>query len=84
MEIEYGVMLQLMRNRAGLTQAQAARESRINKQKLVSIELGEAKLTPSEAIRLACTYNCEIADIIYEDQKKDFYVGGGKKNAPPP
>ena len=84
MEIEYGVMLQLMRNRAGLTQAQAASQSRINKQKLVSIELGEAKLTPSEAIRLAYTYSCEVTDIVYEDQKKDFYVGGGKKNAPPP
>lgn len=75
MEIDYRTMMQVMRNRAGLTQAQAARQSDIKKQKLISVELGKAKLTPNEAIRLAYTYSCEVTDIVYEDQKKDFYVG---------
>lgn len=63
MEVEYGVSLQLLRNRSGLTQEQAAKQSRIPLQNLRKAELSEYSLTLKEAERLSKVYWCDESDL---------------------
>lgn len=64
MEIEYGVSLQLLRNRSGLSQLQAAKKSRIPLDTLRKAELGQYELNMGEACRLADVYWCDKSELI--------------------
>lgn len=63
MDVQYGVRLQLLRNRMGFTQAEAAKKSKIKLSKLVDLELGKGNLSADQAYRLAYTYYCDIDDV---------------------
>jgi len=61
---ELGKELQLARNKKGLTQEEAAAVIEVARTTLTAIEQGKRRLKPSELIKLARAYNCQVHDLV--------------------
>lgn len=57
-----GARLQLLRRHHGLTQDAAAAEAGISKRQLIRLEAGEANVSLSTLVTLACAYGVDVAE----------------------